>query len=217
MLTNTGDDELSQLFQKGRSLLYERNEIVIRAGDTPSGIYYVVSGWIKVYSLSKTGEANIIMTLLPGEVFPVAWAVTGVLHEITFAALDATELRRISHEQFTHVLRSRPRVAHVILRTLGQHFFALASELDNLQYRSARERIVFRVIFLAGCFGRREEQQVTIPKRVPVEYIARSTNLTRETASRELRRLHHKKIISLEKGRITIPDITRLRNEISPQ
>jgi CRP/FNR family cyclic AMP-dependent transcriptional regulator len=207
--------KLARPFEQSRRLLYQREDIIVRAGDTPSGVYYIVSGSVKAYSLFKDGEPNIIMTLNPGEIFPVAWAVSGITRDVGFAALDVTELRRLARDEFLETLQSDVTVMQAAMQVLAGHFFALTSEIDNLQYRSAREKVVFRLLFLAANFGHCEGDSTTILIRVTNDYIARSTNMTRETASRELSRLNRKQLIRTVNGRITIPNLLRLRNEIS--
>jgi CRP-like cAMP-binding protein len=207
--------QLVQLFEGGRSLVYQKDDVIIRPGDVPSGVYYLESGGVKVYSLCKNGEPNIIMTLCPGEIFPVAWAVSGTMRDIGFDALGPTKAVRIPRTNFVHALSSSSAVMNDAMQALAHHFFTLTNEIDNLQYRSAREKVVYRLIFLARHFGECQDSLTTITLRVTNDYIARSTNMTRETASRELSRLNRKQLIRMIDGRIVIPDLTHLGNEIS--
>lgn len=207
--------KLIQLFEDGRPLVYQKDDVIIRPGDVPSGIYYIVSGGVKVYSLCKSGEPNIIMTLCPGEIFPIAWAVSGVARDIGFDALDTTETKRIPRATFLEAIRSNTAIMHDAMQSLAHHFFMLTGEIDNLQYRSAREKVVYRLLFLASHFGQYEDGLTTISLRVTNDYIAHSTNMTRETASRELSRLNRKQLIRTQQGKIVIPDLLQLRNEIS--
>lgn len=214
-VTSLSLKKLPRLFDEGRQLIYQKDDIVIRPGDFPSGVYYIVSGWIKAYCLSKDGEPNIIMTMCPGEAFPLAWAISGSNRDVGFAALGDSELRRISLDHFVSAMDGDSSVAKDVLQALADQVFLLTTELDNLQYRSAREKVAFRLICLANRMGQHNGQDLIISARVTNDYIARSTNMTRETASRELSRLHRRKLIRNANGRIAIPDIALLRNEIS--
>jgi CRP-like cAMP-binding protein len=210
--------KFSTLFSGGRQLTYQKDDIIIRPGDMPSGLYYIVSGWVKVYSLCKDGEPNIIMTHCAGEVFPLAWAMSGTIREVGFAALGTTEVQRISLEHFLKAVAEDSAVMQAAAQALAKHFFALTTELDNLQYRSAREKVVFRLIFLAGRLGQvssADDERVLIKTRITNDYIARSTSITRETASRELSRLQRRQLIRYDNGRMIIPSLSNLRNEIS--
>lgn len=212
-MINNSHSLLSAIFKDGKQLLYERGDTIIRAGDTPSGIYLITDGWVKVYSLCDDGEVNIISSLARADIFPLEWAISGTLHDVSFAALETTSVIRIPREQFSRMLEKDPRVAQAMSRTMADYYYRLCSELENLPYRSARERVVFRLLCLAERFGDAKGQEVIIKLRVPNEYIARSSNMTRETASRELSRLHQKGLIQHRRGYIIIKDLAALRHE----
>lgn len=210
--------KLSQLFNEGRKIVYQKDDVIIRPGDSPSGLYYIVSGWVKAYYLCKDGEPNIIMTLCPGEAFPIAWAVSGSLNDVGFAALGKTEVLRVSLERFFESAAADATIMREAAQALAHHFSVLTTELDNLQYRSAREKVVFRLIFLARRLGQSDgtnDDSVVIKKRITNDYIARSTSITRETASRELSRLNRHHLIRNSQGQLLIPSLSNLRDEIS--
>jgi CRP-like cAMP-binding protein len=206
---------LPRLFEAGRQAVYQKDDAIIRPGSIPFGVYYIVSGGVKVYSLCLNGEPNIFLTLYAGEIFPIAWAVSGVSRDIGFEALDQTVTRRLSRSDFVQAVAADSALMSETAQALARQFLLLTGEMDNLQYRSAREKVVYRLIFLASHFGQRNGAATAITVRITNDYMARSTNMTRETASRELSRLNRKQLIHLEGGKIVIPDLLRLRNEIS--
>lgn len=207
---------LSRLFtDHGLRVAYERGDTVIRAGDIPSGVYMITDGWIKAYTLCGNGETNIVMGLVAGDIFPLEWAVSGDLRDVSFTALDASKVLRIPRERFARSLRSDPRISEAVLLRLAGHAHRLSDELVNMAYHSARERVASRMLALAGDFGRTEagSKRIILDMRVPNEYIARSSNMTRETASREISRLARKKIIRHHDGRLIIDDPAALAKE----
>jgi CRP-like cAMP-binding protein len=208
------DNILAQLFEDSRYLLYERGDTIIRAGDTPSGVYLITAGWVKVYSLCEDGEMNIIMNLSNGDIFPLDWTVTGRLHDVTFAALEPTTVQRIPKDTFVRALKSNLDVSAAASFKLASYLLRLSHELEHLSYRSARERVAFRLVSLAGYFGDTQDDQIIIRARVSNEYVARSTNMTRETASREMSRFTRKGLIKSTEGHIHIINLPALRNEV---
>jgi len=208
------DTVLLQLFtEHSRPLLYGRGDTIIRAGDTPSGIYFITRGWVHVYSLCDDGEPNIIMSLGIADVFPLTWALSDDLREVSFEALEITEVLRMSKEQFSRSLYAHPQIARAASLKLTHYFSRLSNELEHLHYHSARERVAFRLISLAEYFGRTQSNQITLDLRVPNEFIARSSNMTRETASREISWMIKKGFVERQNGYIIIKNLDALRNE----
>lgn len=204
---------LAAFFEGGRQFTYDRNEVIIRAGDNPSGVYFITAGWVKLYSLCEDGEVNIIMSLGAGDVFPLAWALTGITRDVTFGALEDTQVLRISREAFLEAASANLVASQAVSTALADYFFRLADELENLHYRSARERVAFRLLCLAEYFGHPEGEHVKLDIRIPNEYIARSTNMTRETASRVISRFAQKELVRNIDGYLTITDLVALRHE----
>lgn len=208
------DNVLAKLFEDSRYILYQRGDTIIRAGDIPSGLYLITAGWVKVYSLCEDGEMNIIMNLSSGDIFPLDWTVTGRLHDVTFAALEATTVQRIPKEKFVRAMKNSVDISAAASFKLASYLLRLSHELEHLPYRSARERVAFRLVSLADYFGNTDDGQVVIRVHVSNEYIARSTNMTRETASREMSRLARKGLIQNVNGYILIKDLAVLKNEV---
>jgi CRP-like cAMP-binding protein len=208
------DTTLARLFESSRYFLYGRGDTIIRAGDIPSGAYLITSGWVKVYALCEDGETNIIMNLHDGDVFPLDWAVTGHLHDVTFAALEPTTVQRIPKEAFTRALKRDPEFAAAASHKLASYLERVSHELEHLSYHSARERVAFRLVCLSEHFGEQRDGGISIRVKVSNEYVARSTNMTRETASREMSRLGRKGIIRHVDGYILITDASALKGEV---
>jgi CRP/FNR family cyclic AMP-dependent transcriptional regulator len=209
-------DALPSLFtETGRELMYERGNTIIRAGDTPSGVYLITDGWIQVYNLCHDGEPNIIMSLRSGDIFPLEWIVSGVLHEVSFAAVTTTTVLRVSKEHFTQNLKANPRMMQAVLRKMSYYFCQLSSELEHLPYHSARERVAFRLVSIAQYLGQVESDNVNLTLPIPNEFIARSSNMTRETASREISWLIRKGFIERQNGYIVIKNLPELKREAS--
>ncbi len=213
-MKTAGTTKLSQIFiGHSREGLYERGDTIIRAGDTPSGVYLITGGWVKVYNLCENGEPNIIISLSAGDILPLEWAISGALRDTSFTAMETTKVMRVSREWFMQNLLADPRISEAILLKLVSYLCRLGDELENLPYRSARERVAFRLISLAQHFGRTDSEQEALELRVPNEYIARSSNMTRETASREISWLARKNIIRHQGGQIVINDLSALEKE----
>jgi CRP-like cAMP-binding protein len=106
LTTESQQNALVNLFHQGTKLTYKKGEFVIRPGETPSGIFYIKSGLVKAYDITKYGEENLLIIRKPGEILGLTWAITGENRNIIYATLSACELFQINRDQFITFLRS---------------------------------------------------------------------------------------------------------------
>lgn len=208
------EEILTELFAKhSRQLMYDSGDVIIRAGDMPSGVYLITEGWIQVYAICHDGEPNITMSMWPGDIFPLEWIVSGKLHEVNFAALTTTTVLRVPKDYFLNNLKTNPRISQAVLCKFSHYFCQLSNELEHQPYHSARERVAFRLVSLAQYFGAAKPDRADLVLPIPNEFIARSSNMTRETASREISWLTRKGFIKRQNAHIVIKDLPALERE----
>src|ERR1044072_7627574 len=112
MLTNDSQiAALISLFHQGTRLVYEKGEFVIRPGSAPQGVYYILSGLVKAYDITKYGEENLLIIRKPGEILGLTWAITGDDRHIIYSTLAKTELLQITREQFNDFIHTNPNAA----------------------------------------------------------------------------------------------------------
>jgi CRP-like cAMP-binding protein len=86
------------LFKGGRRLTYKRGEFVIRPGEAQSAVFYIETGLVKAYNISKYGEENLLIIRKEHEIFPLIWALTGQERDIIYQAMAPTILWRIDQQ-----------------------------------------------------------------------------------------------------------------------
>lgn len=212
MLTDDGQTAaLVNLFHQGTRLVYEKGEFVIRPGGPPQGVFYILSGLIKAYDITKYGEENLLIIRKEGEILGLTWAVTGDDRHIIYAALARTELLQISREQFTDFVRGNPQAALPLLDMLVDMYRVHSERILNLEYRTVRERLVSFLLSNARRFGRQTPEGMVLDVPLRHQDIASSISATRETTGRELSALERQGLLSSAQSIITLKDMDRLR------
>lgn len=215
MLTTTSQhNALVNLFHQGTRLTYKKGEFVIRPGETPSGIFYVVKGLVKAYDITKYGEENLLIIRKEGEVVGLTWAITGESRNVIYSTLAPTELLQISRDQFTTFLQENPEAAMPLIEMLVNMYRLHSERIMTLEYRSVRERLVSFLLTMERRFGE-PSGKTAVVLNVPLKHqdIASSISATRETTSRELAALERQGLVTRDKqSLITLLDVERLRN-----
>jgi CRP/FNR family transcriptional regulator len=206
-------DQLKALFRaEGEPLKFDKNAFVIRPGESPPGVFFIESGLVKAYDITKYREENLLIIRMTGEIFPLIWAVTGQERDIIYEAMTPAAVFRLSRAAFSGFVREHPE-ANAPLLSLVIEMYRLHSErIFNLEYRSVRERLISFLLTMAQRFGEPAEGGLQI--RVPLtgQDIASSVNASRESASRELTALAKKGLIIRDRDGITLVDVTKLQS-----
>ncbi len=200
-------EKLKELFKGGRQRNYQKNEIILRAGDEPQGVYLIESGLVKIYSLTKHEEEHVTHFFGPGDFFPMIWIFRGQLRNVFYETLEPVTVRVVPKEDFLALVHRDRDVMLELLEEMVQRYLRYAGRIDNLLYSDARERCAFRLLSLANRFGVKTNGYIIINANITHEDMAHSINMTRETFGRSLSRLQKKDIIGYdEKRHIVVKD-----------
>lgn len=206
---------LSSLFlERGKQLIYKNGEIILRPDDTPSGVYYIEKGFVKVYSITQDGDEKLHIIYKSNQIFPLMWALEDVHKDVYYEALGSIKVTRISKEIFKQFIEANPYALKDIIGRLVLHFNIFVDRVDNLEITKAYPRLVACLFSLANRFGRKSKKGVIIDIPIAQKDIANSINMSRETASREIEKLEKKGLISYKNHLIFIKNIKNLEGEL---
>lgn len=205
---------MERFFKDGRLRRYSAGEVVLD-GVEPSGAFYIYRGYVKVYSIGDDGSRYVHIIYKPGEMFPLIWILKGIRRRVFYEAVSEAELFEVPKQEFTERMQKDSKLCNETLRQLAEQFYIYADRLDNLQYKSAYERVVYRLLFLAGRFGQRRSDGIIINIPATHELIAESINLARESVSRQVEKLEKRELLSYERGHLVLHDVEALSREFS--
>lgn len=196
---------LEELFSSGLRMEYQKGEVIIRPDETPQGVFFIFSGYVKSYDITKYGEQNLLVMRKSGQVFPLIWTMTDERTGVFYEAVTDTMLFRISREVYSKAVDEDPEFVRAVLDQVLRMYQIHSQRILNLEFRSASERIAYRLITLANNFGKRlPNGHIEIEVPITRHDIASSVNCSRETASRELAKLEKKEYIQSTNGHIVV-------------
>jgi CRP/FNR family cyclic AMP-dependent transcriptional regulator len=199
------------LFKDGTKLTYRKGEFIIRPGENPSAVFYIESGLVKAFNISKYGEENLLIIRKEYEIFPLIWALTGSERDIIYQAMVQTVVWRISPQIYLTFLHNHPAALPPLLDMVTEMYRIHSERILNLEYRSVRERLVSFLLTMSNRFGKETDEGLIIQVPLRHQDIASSINASRETASREIAGLERKNLISNKSSLIILKDVPALQ------
>jgi len=212
-----GEDQLTafgQLFlDRGTKYNYRKGEFIIRPGENASGIFYIESGLVKAYDITKYGEENMLIVRKHGEMFPLIWAVTDQDRHIIYEAMVPTTLRLIKKDAFREFTENNPDALTELLGMAVEMYRIHSERILNMGYRNVRERLVSFLLTTAGRFGSKTPEGYTL-LNIPLRHqdIGSSISASRETVGREFQVLERRGLVKTTDGYITLCDIDALQD-----
>lgn len=208
-------DELRGLFHSGRRFDYGKNATILRARETPRGVYLIESGVLKMYSLSKQGDEHVLDFLGADDIFPIIWPFRRSVRSMYYETISPSIVWVIDRDAFQKFINEHQEVMSDVLEGIIDRYHTYVARIDNLLYSDALERSAYRLLSLASRFGAQTRDGILIEAAITHEDLAHSISTTRETFGRSLARLQRKGIIAYDEAhRIVIKDLDALADII---
>jgi CRP/FNR family cyclic AMP-dependent transcriptional regulator len=206
-------EELLEIFRRqGSRYTYKKGEFIIRPGEVPSGVFYIESGLVKAYDITKYGEENLLIIRREGEVFPLIWAITGQERQVIYEAIAPATVWEITRASFIDHITAHPEALAPLLDMTLEMYRIHSERILNLEYRSVRERLISFLITMSHRFGKKTTDGLLINVPLRHQDIASSINASRETTTRELAALERKELLSTSQSLIPLKDLNKLHS-----
>ncbi|MDQ3158657.1 MAG: Crp/Fnr family transcriptional regulator [bacterium] len=209
--TESSKRALRKIFESGTKLSYKKGELIVRPNEKPDGVFYVVSGLVKAYDITKYGEENLLIIRKENEIFPLIRTLSGNTLMIVYEATTPVEVLRLDQKTYLEHVENNVEITLAVLDLVVEMYRLHSERIINLEYRSVRERLVSFLLITAKRFGKITKEGILIDLPLKHQDIASSINSSRETTSRNLSALIAKGQIKNVHSKITILKEDELR------
>jgi CRP-like cAMP-binding protein len=190
--------------------LCDKGQILVTADVTPRGVFYIHEGYVKAYNISNDGDTQLIAILGPGEIFPLHWAFDGENDSLFFETMSEVTCSLLPKTDFKPVVLNDKHLLQVAVATLLASYRFSHQRIQNLQLRTAQERLAFRLLYLADNFGVKKGKTTEIDVPIVYQDLADAVALTRETTNRIMLQFSNDGLISRSDHSLTIENYSKL-------
>lgn len=204
---------VKEFFEQFPSRTWGAGHILVHAGDNPEGVYYIEKGAVRQYAVSEKGDEVILTSFKPGAFFPMSWALARVQNKYFFETSEESTIRFATVEQAVELLHKNPEVTLDLLSRMYSGVDAILSRMTHLLSGTAYERIVNELILQTRRLTKSADvTDVVLPLK---EYeLGMFCGLTKETVSREFKKLKAKQLVSVNSNGIVVHDLKALSAEL---
>jgi CRP-like cAMP-binding protein len=188
-----------------------RGEVVFSQGDEGDALYGVVSGRVRISTMSPEGREVFLNIMEPGDTFGEIAVIDGLPRTAGAVALDASTLIFIKRIEFLAVVEREPRLAMHLLRLFCQRVRWTSDLVEESSFLFGPARLAKRLLVLAALHGEAGAHGMELA--ISQSELAQFLNMSRQIVNQQLQEWRAKGWVSLGRGRIVVTDAEALGRE----
>ena len=189
-----------------------RGDTVFHYGEPCEEFHVVVTGQVKLFALSQTGQEKVIELVGPGHSFAEALMFTSKPYILNAQALSSTLLLTVSKQAIVSEIERDPRFCMRMLAGISRRLHGLVHDIESGALQSGVQRVIGYLLREHEVSENANDETFTVALPVSKATIASRLSLTPEYFSKVLRELEEKGLIEMDKRDIRIVDALRLQS-----
>jgi CRP-like cAMP-binding protein len=203
LFAGLAESNLVQIAEAGSTSDVRRGARILSRGDRLDGLYMLMSGSLKLYMLSCSGDERVLRILAPGDSFGEAIMFNRMPSPVFVEALTSARLAFFPREAITDVLTRTPDFTDTMLRSMSNLMHQLIQDLETCCLHNALQRTVNYLLRMADA-APAPHVEVQLPASKAV--VASTLNMSAETFSRELHRLQDDGLVEINRRVLYLRD-----------
>lgn len=201
------DDAIKKL---GIFKTYRKDEMLFNAQDEANGLYYVLSGEIRVFKMDEQGKEVEVARIAPGDFLGEAIVFVSAAFPVFAQAAKESKVLFFEKNAINKKIEKDPSVAKFFLNLLARKCVILNTRIESLGLQTVRKRLI-QYLF-SHCSG---EKQCLIELKLKKVDLAKMLGTISETLSRNLKQMQDEGLIEVKSKKIYVKDCHKLRAELS--
>ncbi len=195
-------------------LKVKAGDTVFYEGDEPNKLFFVKSGFVKMFRMSPEGRSTVIYLYGPGSLIGVR-ALTSPDKQLkhTAEAMTDTEIVTIPESTYLKALEENPEYILDLLHLFIDRLNLTERKMEGFILTDATARVASFLYDLAERFGVKTNEKVIIPLPLTHQTISEFVGSFRETVTVAINRLIKDGILEDKRGKIVILDLPKLKTE----
>lgn len=197
------------LLAQGRLLTLEAGQRLFSRGDSPSGLYAVLSGAIRIGTVDAQGREALLILVEPPHWFGEIALFDGQPRTHDAFAEGASTLLHVPQTSLLSLLDAHPAYWRDIALLMAHKVRLAFITLEEMSLLPAAQRLARRLLLIAEDYGETQGPRRII--HLAQEQLAAMLAISRQTANGALKDLQARGIVRLTYGEIEILDLDGLR------
>jgi len=191
---------------------YKNADLIHQKGDEADGMFGIVAGVVRIANITAEGKEAVLTYLEPGSWFGDISLLDGLPRTHNAYAQGDSTILMLPRYKFLELMEKHPELYRHFNKLLCQRIRLLFSAMDEQSLLPLNQRLINHLLRLAATYGEKADQGIKIGLKLPQEELGLLLNTSRQSINKELKKLQALNLIKIAYGRLTLMDISRLKN-----
>lgn len=205
--------KIKNFFEPYRLQHFKKGHILVHAGNEPPGIFHLLSGQVRQYDISNQGDEIVVNVFKPPAFFPMSWAINKTPNDYFFETASDVSLKLVPAQEVVDFIKDNPDVMFNLLSRTYSGTDGLLRRTAHLMGGSARTRLLYELLVACRRFGKEQKNGLYLVD-LHEDELANRAGLSRETVSRELKKIKSLNLIEVSRAGIAVKDLEKLEQEL---
>lgn len=209
-LADLSPDETQALEAVAMRRRYGANVTILHEGDDAGPVVIVLSGCVKIASVSEAGREAIVAVRGAGDLLGELAAIDGGRRSTSVTTLEPVELLLVARSDFLALLEQHARIAVVILRMVASRLRYADAQQAQFATHDVVGRLARRLVELSERFGETSEGGIEIDLPLSQDELGSWIGASREGVSKAFHTLRSLHIVETGRRHVTVLDVEAL-------
>lgn len=192
---------IANRFRSGETVFYE--------GETPTGVYVVCTGKVKINKASRTGQQLLMRIESPGDLVGHISTLAEWPYAGSAEAMEESVVSMVDQDSLRKFLSKHPKAALALLREVARDVRRGEAKARDIAFKPARGRLAGTLVrMMTPAANKKAKPMVSNLKR---RELAEMAGLTIETTVRLLKDFEGSDLIQRKAKDIVLLDVEKLR------
>ncbi|MBT1279379.1 Crp/Fnr family transcriptional regulator [Thermoanaerobacter sp. AC272] len=205
------DKSLEEIHKISIIKSFKKGSIIFMEGEKGEAIYFVRSGKVKISKTSSTGKEYIIKIMEKGDIFAESVLFVGGEYPATAEAIEDSEVIVLKNQDIENLILKNSEIALSIIKLMAKRLKNVAVIIENLALRDSIGRTASVLLTFAKERGINTKEGILLDLNLNRQDLANIVGTSRENVTRILSQLDKDGVIRLDRQRILIKDIEKLK------
>ena len=196
--------ELDETLKLASDRRFRRGQAIFQKGDNGSSMMAVLSGRVRVSSVSSEGKEVTLNVINPGQVFGEISLLDGEPRSADCTASEDTLLLVVERRQFLPYMQSNPDLTQRMIGVLCRKLRRASSALEELALFDLPGRLARVLLNLAQDYGRPDQGGTRIDLKLSQRDLSNLVASSRESVNKQLRAWRESGTVDLRNGYLVL-------------